>query len=148
MTAQEALLPMSEADVDLWEDVHEALLLAEPTSVSDIKITVEDGVVVLEGVVRTEVAKQLAPTIVGAVPGVKRVISRLVSDTELQIRVAAAITADPRFRRCGPIRVESFLGNVRLQGRVPSAEHKVLAEQVARQVPGVKAVINELTVGP
>ncbi|MER3399381.1 MAG: hypothetical protein C4315_08565 [Chloroflexota bacterium] len=147
MTVQEALPPMAEADVDLWEDVHEALLLAEPTSVSDIKITVEDGVVVLEGVVRTEVAKQLAPTIVGTIPWVKRVINRLVSDTELQIRVASAITSDPRFRRCGPVRVESFLGNVRLQGRVPTAEHKVLAEQIARQVPGVKALVNELTVG-
>ncbi len=147
MTVQEALPPMAEADVDLWEDVHEALLLAEPTSVSDIKITVEDGVVVLEGVVRTEVAKQLAPTIVGTIPWVKRVVNRLVSDTELQIRVALAITSDPRFRRCGPVRVESFLGNVRLQGRVPTAEHKVLAEQIARQVPGVKALVNELTVG-
>jgi len=47
-----------------------------------------------------------------------------------------------------PIQVESFLGNVRLRGRVPSAEHKILAEQIARQVPGVKDVINELTVGP
>lgn len=145
---QEAVLPMAEADVDLWEAVHEALLLAEPTTVSDIKINVEDGVVVLEGVVRTEVAKRLAPTVVATIPGVKRVISRLVSDTEIQVQVASAIMSDPRFRRATPIRVESFLGTVRLLGRVPSAEHRVLAEQVARQVPGVKAVINELTVGP
>lgn len=146
--AQEAVVPMAEADVDLWEAVHEALLLAEPTTVNAIEISVEDGVVVLEGVVRTEVAKQLAPTVVASIPGVKRVISRLVSDTEIQIQVASAIMSDPRFRRVPPIRVESFLGNVRLVGRVPSAEHKVVAEQAARQVPGVKAVVNELTVGP
>jgi osmotically-inducible protein OsmY len=145
---QEEVLPMAEADVDLWEDVHEALLLAEPTTVSAIQIGVEDGVVVLEGVVRTEVARQLAPVVVSTVPGVKRVISRLTSDTEIQIRVASAIMADRRFQRLKPIQVESFLGNVRLRGRVPSAEHKILAEQIARQVPGVKDVINELTVGP
>jgi osmotically-inducible protein OsmY len=145
---QEAVLPMAEADVDLWEDVHEALLLAEPTTVSAIQVGVEDGVVVLEGVVRTEVARQLAPVVVSTVPGVKRVISRLTSDTEIQIRVASAIMADRRFQRSKPIQVESFLGNVRLRGRVPSAEHKILAEQIARQVPGVKDVINELTVGP
>ena len=145
---QEEVLPMAEADVDLWEDVHEALLLAEPTAVSAIQIGVEDGVVVLEGVVRTEVARQLAPVVVSTVPGVKRVISRLTSDTEIQIQVASAIMADRRFQRSKPIQVESFLGNVRLRGRVPSAEHKILAEQVARQVPGVKDVINELTVGP
>jgi osmotically-inducible protein OsmY len=46
-----------------------------------------------------------------------------------------------------PIEVRAHLGTVTLQGRVPTAEVKQVAEQIARQMAGVQNVINTLEVG-
>jgi osmotically-inducible protein OsmY len=60
--------------------------------------------------------------------------------------VLTQLSADRRTAPA-PIEVRVELGSVTLQGRVATAEVKRVAEEIARQVAGVRYVINALEVG-
>ena len=62
-------------------------------------------------------------------------------------RVSAALAEDPR-TALEPIDVSSSGATVTLIGQVRSGEVRAAAEQIARSVPGVAMVVNELEVRP
>jgi osmotically-inducible protein OsmY len=114
---------------------------------SGVRVAVHDGVVALSGHVRTAThARQLAEG-AGTVPGVLAVQDGLVDDEALTYRVAQAVTADSDVRRA-VLRVDSRLGEVSLDGELPSEAARQTASDLAAAVPGVRAVRNHATVRP
>ena len=67
-----------------------------------------------------------------------------VDDSTITAKVKAAIFDDPALK-VFDISVETFKGVVQLSGFVNSAEIRSRAAVVARRVPGVRAVRNEMT---
>lgn len=140
-----------QVDSQLQAAILEALWKCDPIRQSQPRLDVEvrDGVVELRGNIRSRTMKETAAELARRIPGVREVINHLVSDTDLEILVAAALAHDPRTRlTTGQVFVKAYLGTVHLHGRVASEEIKVAAEELAAQVPGVWAVVNELVAPP
>jgi osmotically-inducible protein OsmY len=79
------------------------------------------------------------------VPGVRNVISRLYTDTDLAAAVSQALAADPLTQAIYHIKVTSYRGQVMLVGKATGTDGAHAASQVASGVPGVRAVVNRLT---
>ncbi len=73
----------------------------------------------------------------------RQVCNRLVADDDLQVAVAEALGRDPRTRAVQP-RVQVDFGRVTLIGRVRDEPTRAAAASVATDVPGVRAVVNQL----
>lgn len=69
-----------------------------------------------------------------------------VDDSAITAKVKTELVRDPA-TSAHRIDVETFRGDVQLNGFVPSAEMKAEATRVARKVDGVKKVSNNLKVG-
>jgi osmotically-inducible protein OsmY len=81
------------------------------------------------------------------VQGLLEVKNHLVGDDLLAGAIALAIGRDPRTHDL-PIGVYPRLGDVRLSGAVHNEQQKAFAEEIARAVPGVRNVDNDLVVKP
>lgn len=117
---------------------------------NDLDVRVLDGVVTLEGTVDNLVAEQRALRLAEAVRGVRSVIDRVAvapvvrPDSALTRDVEAALLADPA-TDAYEIAVSANSGEVTLSGQVDSWQERSLAETVAQQVRGVRAVHNNLS---
>jgi osmotically-inducible protein OsmY len=109
----------------------------------DIDVRTAQGVVHLSGAVRTEEARRVAEKVAGGVAGVWEVESPLLAESA--VAVAEAPARDPRTSRA-VIDVACLGGSVMLRGQVRTAAEKAAAVEVARGVPGVAAVIDELEI--
>lgn len=69
------------------------------------------------------------------------------TDLELEAAVVKGILANPDVF-AARLRVEAINGAVTLRGSVRDASAKLMAEKVARAVPGVARVTNRLTISP
>lgn len=78
--------------------------------------------------------------------GNRREVSKSAAGTALTTKVKAALAKEEGMKSLTKINVDSADGVVTLKGKVESAEAKKKAEQVAKQVDGVKSVKNQLTV--
>ena len=76
----------------------------------------------------------------------RETVSKGASNATLTTKVKSALAKDSGFKTLGKINVDSNEGVVTLKGRVESAEAKKKAEQIAKQVDGVKSVKNQLRV--
>ena len=111
-----------------------------------------DGVVTLFGIVSSQDAKAAAEADALKVSGVKRVVNELqvvpsakqqavnVSDDELQHEVRKALD-EHGFKDVG---LEVKNGVARLTGNVPTGARNLEAAVVARSIPGVRAVEDDL----
>src|SRR5579885_2096429 len=125
-------------DDELKMDVVDALWnddLLRRVDLPFVRVTVQDGIVTLEGNVVTGIHRLRAEEIVRKVPGVLDVQNHLIGDEELEIAVAQALGRDER-TRYQLIRVRAVQGIVRLSGEVSAA-----AEEIAARVPGVREVV-------
>jgi osmotically-inducible protein OsmY/uncharacterized protein YrrD len=143
-------LPTYQPDQELQWAVEDALwsdhrLVDEVFTLYPIHVSVHDGVVTLRGNVRNAAQKRHVLKLVSGVPGVLSVNNHVVADDELEQAITQALAADPRTRGA-QIRVYSWLGNVHLDGEVPTNEARSAAEQVAAAMPGVRGVVNFLSV--
>jgi osmotically-inducible protein OsmY len=139
----------NEVDEELIVAVRDALDQYAPVHIwgDGIQIDARAGTVVLSGVTRSRSSKETAERIARSVKGVSSVDNRLVVDPDVELAIAQALAADPRTRGGFPgILVGVVFGVTFLKGTVPTAEMKAAAEEIARQIPGVKSVSNELTV--
>ncbi|MDH7485686.1 MAG: BON domain-containing protein [Anaerolineae bacterium] len=137
------------ADSGLQAKVHQAILSFDPLRMFShaMSVQVNDGRVQLLGTVRTPMMKRMAEELARKVPGIQGVQNNLLTDTELQLQVAQRLAADPRTRLLtDEVTVRGFLGTIYLQGSVDSAARREIAAKVAGEVPGVRQVINELSV--
>ncbi len=119
-----------------------------------IEISVEDGVVTLNGQVPGLDYKRLAGVLAWWVPGSRDVINGLVveppeedSDHAIKEAVVLALDKDP-FVDASQARVGVRDAVVRLTGLVPSETEREMAEFDAWYVFGVDKVINEIEVRP
>lgn len=134
-------------DSALVERVRAAVMhtLALPVWGESIAVKAENGVVELGGYVRTRVLKEKVLQAAWRAQGVHDVKNNLLVDTELEVMVAQALGADTRTQAGFPgILVGSAFGEIYLKGNVKSLELKKAAEEVAKKVPGVVAVVNQL----
>jgi hyperosmotically inducible protein len=76
----------------------------------------------------------------------QRTAGETIDDGALTARVKTALIADER-TKARQIDVETFRGEVQLNGFVDSREARTAAGAVARNVPGVESVANNLRVG-
>lgn len=144
-------LPDYRPDEEIAEDVRQALYDApqfhDGADFFAMQVSVRDGVVTLRGNVRNSVRRIEAERIARRVRGVIDVRNELLADDALELLVAQALRSDGRLQ-IHDLVVTSMLGLVRLHGRVPDAQQRELAAQVARHVTGVQAIDNQLTVDP
>lgn len=104
-----------------------------------------NGILQVEGHVRTLAEKEVTENLLLKVKGVQDVVSQLVVDTDLEIAVARALGDDPRTRGSFPgLLVGSGFGEIFLKGKVASQEIKRAAEEISAKVPGVRSVTNAL----
>jgi len=134
-------------DAALSAAVEKKLRAYEPLRASGMRITVsgQDGVVRLAGVVRSGVHKYLAEMLAQSVARVRAVENGLQTDDAIAAAVAAELAKEGGIKS-HQVTVQSFLGNVRLRGKVPSGAVRTAAAARAAGVTGVVGVANELTV--
>jgi len=124
--------------------------IAEPAG--SIVVAVNDGVVTLNGEVPSLTHKRLAGVLAWWVPGTRDVINGLEevppeedNDDELIDAVRLVLEKDP-FVNASKIRVNSKDWIVTLEGLVPTATMRQMAERDAWYVLGVKEVVNRIQV--
>lgn len=134
-----------------------ALLADEKVDSTDVSVATKGGVITLRGKVATDEAKQAAEADAMKIEGAKKVVNHLVvvpttaqnvverKDDEIVKDVESRLKTDPSLKKAS-IAVRSDNGIVTLTGDVPSLKMSLRASEKARQVAGVHAVRNELTV--
>jgi osmotically-inducible protein OsmY len=142
-----ALLPYYRPDPELEEAVHQALWDYPRLRVdlAAVKVHAQCNEVWLQGHVSSDMNRRLMEDQANLVQGVRQLHNELIADPDLAIAVAAALAKHAETRGL-PIGVYPDLGEIYLRGLVPSEAVKQIAEQVAAEVPGVKALHNELVV--
>lgn len=117
-----------------------------------IRVSVDDGVVLLDDHVTSLTQKRMAGVLAWWVPGSRDVINGMAveppqedSDEELAKAVRLALKKDP-FVDVDRIRVKADRGTVILEGSVPTPKQKDMAEFDAWYVFGVDRVVNNLEV--
>lgn len=133
------------ADADIIAEVRDRLQEATAFDFSRIKVSILDGVVQLFGSVINGRAREQANQIARTVAGVLAVESNLMTDAEIEANITSALLTDPR-TEMAVIRVSMTHGVVMLSGLVESETARQAAEELARQQPGVSAVVNELQI--
>lgn len=138
---------LPEADRPLLELIRKVLLDYEPLRATRpvLDVTLEGGLVHLQGRVRTSAIKEIAELLVHQIPAVRAVRNDLVADPEVVRAVADAFAADPEVGPVCPI-VEARDGVVILVGSVPSEAMARRALEIASNVPLVASVTSHLKV--
>jgi hyperosmotically inducible periplasmic protein len=121
-----------------------------------ITVDAQDGVVTLRGKVDSEETKKAADDIIGHLEGVKEIRNQLqivpperraevdARDQAIARALDAKFKQDPQLQDAAvDIRVDA--GLVTLSGQVRDAAARSRAVELARAVPGVRSVRNELT---
>jgi len=138
---------------DLGATVEGALWTYDPLRLSEARLTVgaEEGVVTLGGNVRSNAHKAMAGRLAARVPGVRGVVNAVASDTDIEAEVAQAQAQAPDAAiLTDRINLKSLVGRLYLGGRVVApdlASAQALrrrAEELARAVPGVVDVLNQI----
>jgi len=122
-----------------------------------LALSVENGVVTIEGDTMYDTPKASALAIVASTPGVKDVVDQVkvlpasMFDDSLRVRIARAIYRDPVLGRYAidpvhPIRIVVDNGHVTLYGVVQNSMDKNIAGVRAGEVPGSFSVDNQLVV--
>ncbi|MGO9061000.1 MAG: BON domain-containing protein [Candidatus Binataceae bacterium] len=131
-----------------WETVREPISVAA----SSIAVSVNDGVVTLNGLASSVSHKSLAGALAWWVPGSRDVINGIEisppqeeSDDEITEAVHLVLEKDPLIN-ADTIRVGTRNAVVTLEGTAPSDSQKEMAEMDAWYVFGVDRVINRLKV--
>jgi hyperosmotically inducible periplasmic protein len=124
---------------------------------SEINVETAQGAVMIRGKVDTDAAKQAAEGIAKGIDGVKSVKNELQvvapatraaveeKDEAITTRVKEQIAKDSSLMKAG-IHTQTNAGVVSLSGEVQDVMTSAQASWIAWQVPGVKAVKNDLTV--
>ena len=124
-----------------------------------ITVDTQDGVVTLRGKVDSEETKKAADDIIGHLEGVKKIRNELqivpperraevdAQDQAIARALDAKFKQDPQLQDA-VIETRVDAGLVTLSGQVRNAAARSRAVELARAVPGVRSVGNELTSAP
>jgi hyperosmotically inducible protein len=156
-TSDTASIEMSDSWMTLKTKM--ALLADERVSSLDVSVKTQKGVITLRGKVENEGARHAAEEIALNIKGQKKVVNQLTvvpkaarkvvdrQDDQIVKDVEKGIKNDARLKKA-TIDVRADKGIVTLTGKAPSLETSVRASEVARRVPGVRAVRNEVKLEP
>jgi len=156
-TSDTASIEMSDSWMTLKTKL--ALLADERVSSLDVSVKTQKGVITLRGKVENEGARHAAEEIALNIKGQKKVVNQLTvvpkaarkvvdrQDDQIVKDVEKGIKNDARLKKAN-IDVRADKGIVTLTGKAPSLETSVRASEVARRVPGVRAVRNEVKLEP
>jgi len=142
-------LPSYRSDSVLRQEVDSILFDLTPLHIDLKAVTVRvlDSVLYLDGNISSALRSDIVQDQVLGVGGLMEIRNRLVADDTLAAEVALAMSQDPRTRDL-PIGVYPRLGVVRLSGAVHTGQQKAAAEEIAKKIPGVRSVINDLVIDP
>ena len=141
---------------DSWLTAKTKIALFADSRVPGTSVNVETqkGMVYLRGKVESASAKSAAEEVARGVEGVQAVRNELqvvpesakkmveAKDDEITKQVKAKLNADPKLKS---LDVRTDNGVVTLQGKLPTITESARASQMAREVPGVRAVRNDTT---
>jgi hyperosmotically inducible protein len=150
------------SDATITSSVNGLLTTDRMINASQIGVQTRQGIVSLNGVVPSQEQKQRAELLTQEIKGVRQVVNNLqVSMLTPTPSISSPIQNDPmitatikeklmadRVANLARVHVDTSEGIVYLNGAVPSTDHKLRAEQVARDVRGVIQVVNNLQVQP
>jgi hyperosmotically inducible protein len=151
-TAHDAKVGMSDSWVTSKAKI--ALFADERVKGRQVHVETKNGVVALRGKVDSAEAKAAAADIAAGIEGAKSVKNELqvvppsqrdqvaANDKEITKSVEQRLKQDPQLKKIDA-RVDS--GVVVLTGEVPSIDASAKASEVARNIPGVRYVKNDLT---
>lgn len=141
-------------DEEIQQDVLDELDWDPEVEVTDVGVTVHDGVVTLTGTVESFLKKWAAERAALRVEGVRAVVNHIEvvprgigvrTDEDIARAVANALEENPAIpAKRIKARVEE--GRVTLEGEVDWHYQRREAEENARRISGAKSVINLLTV--
>jgi osmotically-inducible protein OsmY len=135
------------------EELHEEIRLAIEemprlrVDLPGMDIRVLDGVVWLRGHCASDLSRRLTWERVQGIRGIDELHNELISDQGLAAAVSTALAHDPRTAR-ELIGVYPRLGHVFLRGRVHTQAARTAAGEIARTVPNVIDLHNDLIVDP
>lgn len=141
------------ADGAIEAEVQSELLLDPAVQLSDLKVTVKDGIVTLAGTADSLGESDRAAAVAGTVRGVRSVVNRVrvrpeadLTPERLAARVESALLRNPAtesFEIDADARAD---GTVTLQGTVDSWREKDIARRVSANVAGVTGLKSQLDV--
>jgi len=150
-----ALAGPAEVDRRIEDSARESYVFTTYLKSDAISVEAKEGIVTLTGSVAADSRKALAQETVAGLPGVKGVENKLEvtgaptasSDAWLSDKLKITLLFH-RSVRSGKTEVEVKDGVVTLRGRAENQAQKELTTEYARDIEGVKEVINEMTVAP
>jgi osmotically-inducible protein OsmY len=137
-------------DPEIARNAVETLKLELSEAAENLKVTVDDGFVVIEGQVGSNFEREEAELAIRLQPGVRgirnliRLKSRPLPD-EIKRLVKGALERNALID-ADQVEVEVQGGEVTLRGTVPSFVERSEAERVAWEMPGITHVQNEIRV--
>ena len=142
-------LPPYRPDDELQREVEDMLfdLTLLHVDLAGMHIRVLDSVLYLDGNISSSLRGDIVVDQAMGVQGLLAVKNRLIADDRLAGDLALVLGRDERTHDL-PIGVYPKLGVVRLSGAVHNAQQQQAAEEMARNFPGVRSVINDLVVDP
>lgn len=137
-------------DGAIGEKIHK-ILSGRKENFEFLKVSIENGWVYLEGMMHWASEKLAVNRLIEKTPGVKRVINRCtvknrpIEPAEIKKIILAELERSP-FTDHENIEVEVLGRTVTLYGEAQSWQETEDAEAICYSVPGVKKVINNLTI--
>lgn len=116
------------------------------TTTSDIAIEGEEGLLRLNGRVRTNTMRDLAQRLALAAANGWQLENNLISDEELALDLATKLGEDPSLEDAD-VRCEVFLGTAYLKGAVRRNDQRDAAVEAATGIAGISKVVDHLAVG-
>ena len=148
------LTPKAHSDADIQQDALEELSWDPHVTVSDIGVSVKEGIVTLTGVVESYLIRMAAQNAVLRVRGVNAVANDIEvrlhttaerTDSDLALAALYALKWDAAIET-DKLDVTVSHGYVTLKGVVEWPYQREAAERVIRRLAGVKGVTNWITI--